>query len=78
MLRHEQNGFDSEDFSDEDIFELQHHHLLNCLAKTTVRYLPEIIFRSIDLLEKKFFNGKFEFRQQIELTVKTLCLLHFK
>lgn len=36
MLRHEQNGFDSEDFSDEDIFELQHHHLLKCLEKTTV------------------------------------------
>lgn len=39
MLRHEQNGFDSEDFSDEDIFELQHHHLLKCLEKTTVSWL---------------------------------------
>lgn len=36
MLRHEQMGLDSEDFSDEDIFELQHHHLLKCLEKTTV------------------------------------------
>lgn len=36
MLMHEQNGFGSEDFSDEDIFELQHHHLLKCLEKTTV------------------------------------------
>lgn len=25
-----------DDFRDEDIFELQHHHLLRCLEKTTV------------------------------------------
>lgn len=36
MLRHAQ-GLDSEDYSDEDIFELQHHHLLKCLEKATVR-----------------------------------------
>lgn len=36
MLRHQQ-GLDSEDFSDEDIFELQHHHLLKCLEKATVK-----------------------------------------
>jgi potassium voltage-gated channel Shal-related subfamily D member 2 len=46
MLRHEHNGFDSEDFSDEDIFELQHHHLLKCLEKTTVSvdYKRNVLF----------------------------------
>lgn len=35
LLRHQQ-GLDSEDLSDEDIFEMQHHHLLKCLEKATV------------------------------------------
>lgn len=48
MLRHEQNGFDSEDFSDEDIFELQHHHLLKCLEKTTVNF-PTLNWNSLKL-----------------------------
>lgn len=53
MLRHEHNGFDSEDFSDEDIFELQHHHLLKCLEKTTV---SSKIYNSQEM-NLKFFSG---------------------
>ena len=30
-------GMPIEDNSKEDVFELQHHHLLRCLEKTTVR-----------------------------------------
>ena len=32
-----QNGQPELDTSDKDVFEVQHHHLLNCLEKTTVR-----------------------------------------
>lgn len=35
-----------ENYKEEDIFELQHHHLLRCLEKTTV---SEIIFKSIHI-----------------------------
>lgn len=31
-----QNGEPPVDTSDKDVFEVQHHHLLNCLEKTTV------------------------------------------
>ena len=31
-----QNGEPDMDTSDKDVFEVQHHHLLNCLEKTTV------------------------------------------
>ena len=34
-MRQREMGMDV-DFKDEDVFELQHHHLLNCLEKTTV------------------------------------------
>lgn len=33
----ELNGEPPIDTSDKDVFEVQHHHLLNCLEKTTVR-----------------------------------------
>jgi potassium voltage-gated channel Shal-related subfamily D protein len=37
-LAAQESGIDMDDsFNDEDIFELQHHHLLRCLEKTTVR-----------------------------------------
>ena len=33
----QESGLDMDEFSkEEDIFELQHHHLLRCLEKTTV------------------------------------------
>lgn len=33
----QESGIDMDDsFNDEDLFELQHHHLLRCLEKTTV------------------------------------------
>lgn len=32
----QQSGLQLEDYKEEDIFELQHHHLLRCLEKTTV------------------------------------------
>lgn len=32
------NGEPDMDTSDKDVFEVQHHHLLNCLEKTTVRF----------------------------------------
>ena len=31
-------GMPIEDNGKEDVFELQHHHLLRCLEKTTVRF----------------------------------------
>ncbi len=38
-LAAQESGIDMDDsFNDEDIFELQHHHLLRCLEKTTVRF----------------------------------------
>ena len=37
MLLAQESGLDCNDaFSDQDIFNMQHHHLLNCLEKTTV------------------------------------------
>lgn len=47
LLQKQQAGVDADDYSDEDIFELQHHHLLKCLESTTV------CFRFF--LKKKFF-----------------------
>lgn len=36
-LAAQESGLELDDsFRDEDIFELQHHHLLRCLEKTTV------------------------------------------
>lgn len=36
-LAAQESGIDMDDnYNDEDIFELQHHHLLRCLEKTTV------------------------------------------
>lgn len=35
-LAAQQSGLQLEDYKEEDIFELQHHHLLRCLEKTTV------------------------------------------
>lgn len=40
-LAAQESGLDTDD-SPEDIFELQHHHLLQCLEKTTV--CPIFIF----------------------------------
>lgn len=54
LLKHQQ-GLDSEDLSDEDIFEMQHHHLLKCLEKATVSYLWQIFFKNL----KNFFFQKF-------------------
>ena len=31
-----ERGLDVDELKDEDVFELQHHHLLTCLEKTTV------------------------------------------
>ena len=36
-LEAQEAGLEIEGQGDEDIFELQHHHLLRCLEKTTVR-----------------------------------------
>lgn len=37
-LAAQESGIDvEENYKEEDIFELQHHHLLRCLEKTTVR-----------------------------------------
>lgn len=39
-LAAQESGIDMDDnYNDEDIFELQHHHLLRCLEKTTVNYI---------------------------------------
>lgn len=38
-LAAQESGLDTDDGRDEDIFELQHHHLLRCLEKTTVSYI---------------------------------------
>ncbi|KAK7067004.1 Potassium voltage-gated channel subfamily D member 3, partial [Halocaridina rubra] len=39
-LAAQESGLEMDEFTkEEDIFELQHHHLLRCLEKTTVRYL---------------------------------------
>lgn len=48
-LAAQESGIDMDDsYNDEDIFELQHHHLLRCLEKTTVSdklfYVPQFSF----------------------------------
>lgn len=35
-LAAQESGLEIDDGREEDIFELQHHHLLRCLEKTTV------------------------------------------
>ena len=37
MAQRAANGLGEEMDTKEDIFEMQHHHLLRCLEKTTVR-----------------------------------------
>ncbi|XP_014472802.1 PREDICTED: potassium voltage-gated channel protein Shal isoform X1 [Dinoponera quadriceps] len=41
-LAAQQSGLQLEDYKEEDIFELQHHHLLRCLEKTTDREFVEM------------------------------------
>lgn len=42
-LAAQESGLDIDDsYREEDIFELQHHHLLRCLEKTTVSIFPYI------------------------------------
>ncbi|XP_070504919.1 potassium voltage-gated channel protein Shal-like isoform X1 [Chironomus tepperi] len=41
LLKHQQ-GLDSDELSDEDIFEMQHHHLLKCLEKATDREFTDL------------------------------------
>jgi Domain of unknown function (DUF3399) len=43
-----------ENCNDEDIFELQHHHLLKCLEKTTVSFESEIHCR----IHREIFHAK--------------------
>ncbi|OAD52012.1 Potassium voltage-gated channel protein Shal [Eufriesea mexicana] len=44
-LAAQESGLQLDDnFKEEDIFELQHHHLLRCLEKTTVRSQKSLIF----------------------------------
>lgn len=45
-----QNGEPPIDTSDKDVFEVQHHHLLNCLEKTTVAKSP--VFSIKCMIEK--------------------------
>ena len=42
-IRQREMGMDVA-FKDEDVFELQHHHLLNCLEKTTVSFQIHLLF----------------------------------
>lgn len=51
-----QNGEPDIDTSDKDVFEVQHHHLLNCLEKTTVSLHISII----TLLSLKISNNRVE------------------
>lgn len=49
-LAAQESGIDMDDsLNDEDIFELQHHHLLRCLEKTTVR-------EKLKNFKKKYFK----------------------
>jgi len=43
LLMARESGLDGgrmEDLNDVDVFQLQHHHLLTCLERTTVSFLP--------------------------------------
>lgn len=55
----QESGIELDDnYRDEDIFELQHHHLLRCLEKTTVRILNALaIFCLQDLQGKRTSFG---------------------
>jgi len=47
LLALEAGGADEQlAFNDEDLFQLQHHHLLSCLERTTVCCLP-VLFLSL-------------------------------
>jgi potassium voltage-gated channel Shal-related subfamily D protein len=56
LLRHSQAGHDTEEFSDDDIFELQHHHLLKCLEKTTVWAFSELFSEHFGSLYNQILN----------------------
>lgn len=46
-LAAQESGIELDDsYNDDDIFELQHHHLLRCLEKATVGF-PEFFIRPI-------------------------------
>ena len=51
-LAAQESGLEIEDGKDEDIFELQHHHLLRCLEKTTVSFIS---FSFLQLLSLSVF-----------------------
>ncbi|KHJ87633.1 hypothetical protein OESDEN_12588 [Oesophagostomum dentatum] len=59
MQAFEQGLLSFDALRDEDIFEIQHHHLLQCLEKATVSYegskLKKMNYLSID----RFSNGRF-------------------
>lgn len=42
-LAAQQSGLQLDDYKEEDIFELQHHHLLRCLEKTTVSSVRNLV-----------------------------------
>ncbi|EEB10779.1 voltage-gated potassium channel, putative [Pediculus humanus corporis] len=55
-LAAQESGLDmDENYRDEDIFELQHHHLLRCLEKTT----SKIIALRFYLFRQKHFKNTF-------------------
>ena len=39
MLQTTQRDANEDSYNDEDTFQLQHHHLLACLERTTVRFI---------------------------------------
>lgn len=55
-LAAQESGLDVDDSNrEEDIFELQHHHLLRCLEKTTVSILSNIYINANAILIPSFF-----------------------
>ena len=50
MAERAAKGVDDSDDTKEDIFELQHHHLLRCLEKTTVGIIEKSTLHSYILI----------------------------
>ena len=49
-------GMPIDDNYKEDVFELQHHHLLRCLEKTTVSRLEDVIIEEIQSQNERSFR----------------------
>lgn len=67
-LAAQESGMDfDENYREEDIFELQHHHLLRCLEKTTVRNFNRVFIQPRRFHSLVFYLGRSIFAEYVFL-----------